>query len=42
LKEDTEHQYQFDDQDIDKYSEKITSQFESKQSQKVNQNKAQQ
>ena len=31
-KDDVEHQYNFDDQDIDKYSEKINSQYEAKMS----------
>ena len=35
VKDDVEHQFNFDDQDIDRYSEKMQSKFDEKQNQKV-------
>lgn len=35
VKDDVEHQFNFDDQDLDRYSEKIQSKFDEKQNQKT-------
>jgi len=35
VKDDVEHQFNFDDQDIDRFSEKMQSKFDEKQNQKV-------